>query len=213
MKTKRSLGNHWTIHGTAQSAGGTFEKVTVHGEGKVTGDIQCAHLKVMGTFQVDGALFANSAKVMGTVEVAKDWRGDHVHVLGEMKVRGDCNVEKFKCQGSFNIGGLLNAGAIELSLYGDSSVLEIGGETIRVKPSHRWRAKGARQLTVDTVEGDHIVLYDTVARVVRGNDVEIGSGCDVKVVEYRDNLRISNSASVGVQTQTGLMQKDVDVRD
>lgn len=39
----------------------------------------------------------------------------------------------------------------------------------------------------ETIEGDDIHLELTRARVVRGNNVSIGSGCDIDLVEYKNN--------------------------
>lgn len=194
-------GRNWTINGTAQSTGGHFQKVTVRGEARVTGDIECEQLKVMGTLDVQGNLNTGAAKIMGTVDVAGNASGEDVSLMGEMNVAGDCNAESFKCRGAFVISGLLNAGNIEVVLHGYSRAKEIGGDKISVKPQSRFFSGGTRRLTVDTIEGDDINLAYTTARVVRGNRVEIGPGCEVERIEYRSVLRVSDAAKVLEKTQ------------
>ncbi|GMA62319.1 hypothetical protein GCM10025859_27590 [Alicyclobacillus fastidiosus] len=194
-------GRNWTINGTAQSTGGHFHKVTIRGEARVTGDIDCEQLKVMGTLDVQGNLHTGAAKIMGTVAVAGNASGEDVNLMGEMNVDGDCNAESLKCRGAFDISGLLNAGNIEIVLHGYSRAKEIGGDKIYVKPQLRFFSGGLRRLTVDTVEGDDVNLAYTTARVVRGNRVEIGPGCEIETVEYRSLLRVSDAAKVHEKTK------------
>src|SRR5579875_1572473 len=192
---------NWTINGTARSMGGNFDKVTIRGEAKVTGDLDCYLLKLMGTLSVHGDLKMKTSKIMGTVDVTGNVSGEKLSLLGELNVKGDCNAEWFKSRGAFHIDGLLNAGNIEVSLYGPCRAREIGGDLIHVKPHFKLFASGIRQLTVDTVEGDDICLQYTTARVVRGNRVEIGHGCDIELVEYKTDFRQDAGAKIGQQVK------------
>lgn len=201
MEQERDHKRNWKISGTARSTGGSFNKVKVLGEAFVSGDLDCELLKVMGTLNVSGNLGCGTSKVMGTIDVEGDVHANQMSVMGELTVAGDCNAEVFTSKGSFNVRGLLNAGEIEIQLYGDSSAREIGGDSIIVKPHFKWLNSGLRQLTVDTLEGDNIRLEHTTARVVRGNAVDIGPNCTIDVVEYQSTLRIDTSSKVTEQVQ------------
>jgi hypothetical protein len=49
---------------------------------------------------------------------------------------------------------------------------------------------------VDTIEGDDIYLEHTTAKVMRGDTVDIGDGCEIDLVEYRTDLKKTPDASV-----------------
>lgn len=201
MEQSDQLRRNWTVTGTAQSNGGHFDKVSIRGEAKVTGGIDCGQLKVMGTLSVVGNLTMKTSKVMGTLGVTGDVSGEDIKVMGEMNVKGNCNAESYQSRGAFDIDGLLNAGTVKIILHGHSRVKEIGGDTICVKPNFTLFSSGFRQLTVDTVEGDDIDLQYTSARVVRGNRVKIGPGCEIESVEYTTDLRLDDDAKVSQQAK------------
>jgi cytoskeletal protein CcmA (bactofilin family) len=184
------------INGSSSSAGGSFDRVNIRGEGSIQGDVECEAFKVMGNSRVSGSVAAKSVNVTGALEISGKLGADHVKIMGSLVVKGDCSAESLQVRGAFSIDGLLNADRIELSLYGPSRVSEIGGQAVRVKRQFRMFG-GYRELVADTVEGDEIYLEDTVAKVVRGSRVHIGPRCQVDLVEYRDHFEQSARAKVG----------------
>ena len=44
-------------------------------------------------------------------------------------------------------------------------------------------------LTADIIEGDLIYLENTNAKIVRGNNVTIGTGCKIELVEYKESFK------------------------
>jgi hypothetical protein len=54
-----------------------------------------------------------------------------------------------------------------------------------------------KELTVRIIEGDDIYLENTHAKVVRGNNIEIGPGCEIKLVEYKYSFKKDEMAEVG----------------
>jgi cytoskeletal protein CcmA (bactofilin family) len=114
--------------------------------------------------------------------------------------------EVFLAKGSFTIGGLLNAGQIDIILYGGCRAKEIGGEKITVKKpgiAHKLKRlifsyifRVNVDLQADVIEGDEIYLEHTYAKIVRGNNVTIGPGCDIEVVEYKNNFHEQKGAIV-----------------
>jgi len=151
--------------------------MTITGNGSAKGG-QYNRVKIMGEGAIDGYLTCN-----------------RLRVLGQLTVKGDCTAESFHVLGAFTIDGLLNSGKIEVHLFGPCEVKEIGGGQIHIK--RRLLGTAAyKHLTVDTVEGDDIRLEGTRAKVVRGNRVAIGPGCDIDLVEYKDDYHQSPRANV-----------------
>ncbi len=132
---------------------------------------------------------------------------EHLDVKGGFKVKGDSTAETFSSKGAFSVAGLLNAGNVEIVLYGPCRAKEIGGETINVRKGTAFRLGRLINsilfsldlnggLSTDTIEGDDIYLEDTKAKAVRGNNVTIGQGCDIGLVEYRGKFEQSKQSSV-----------------
>jgi cytoskeletal protein CcmA (bactofilin family) len=195
MGHKSAKDGNLTMTGNGSSLGGEFNRVRIMGERDVEGDLTCNHLRVMGTVCVRGQATSKWTRVMGNIDVDGDFHGEVVKILGQLSVKGDCNAEAFKVRGTFHIGGLLNAGRIEVRLFGPCEVKEIGGGQIHIERNLSVTSD-YKHLTVETVEGDDIRLECTRAKVVRGNRVEIGPGCEIDLVEYKDHYRQSRQASV-----------------
>ena len=182
-----------TVNGT-----GTFRRqvhtgqMNVNGESSVAGGAGIGTLKVKGRFTLTGGLAANT-----------------VNIRGQMDVGEGCEADAFTSEGVFNIGGLLNAGIVDIQLYGTSKVREIGGESIVVRERRGtfdigslFGLFGQRRLYADVIEGDKISLENTTAKTVRGVDVDLGPGCDIEVVEYGGELHQGAGAKVGSAVKT-----------
>jgi cytoskeletal protein CcmA (bactofilin family) len=188
------------------------EEATVKGTCWAKGDLRATRLRVDGHADVKGDLHADHLELNGVAKVGKSLTGEELEVKGALTVRENCEAEVFKIKGGFDIGGLLNAGRIEIVLYGGGKAREIGGETIEVKrQSFRFNlAQFVKSLfsipveqilTAETIEGDDLDLEFTKAKVVRGNNVKIGPGCEIDLVEYKNGLEISPEAKVKEQKQ------------
>jgi cytoskeletal protein CcmA (bactofilin family) len=197
---------------------------SLNGEGTINGSVKTGEGSILGTSTINGGLDADRCKIVGTVRVGGDANvrnftiGGTVTIQGAVKcetltlrgtttVHGDCNAEKLECKGSFAIDGLVNAGKLDITLYGATKAKEIGGETVRVRKQSGpiadvvnallQRLDFQQRLTADTIEGDEVVLEFTKARIVRGNYVRLGQGCEVDLVEYRGTLDQAPGAVVG----------------
>ncbi|MGZ7066897.1 MAG: polymer-forming cytoskeletal protein [Methanobacterium sp.] len=214
------------INGSGSSAGGKYNSVIINGEGRIENDLECIYLKINGQCSVTGNIKADSVKVHGntsingnleaekvkihgTADVDENLSVDNAEIYGSVNVNGDCNAEIFKIEGTFAMEGLLNAGELELSLYGPSKAHEIGGEKITVKRKGKYDLLGLKsiimssgrnkELTVDIIEGDDIYLENTKAKVVRGNKIELGPSCEIKLVEYKDGFVQDEKAEVNTK--------------
>jgi cytoskeletal protein CcmA (bactofilin family) len=211
------------IKGSGSSEGGKYNTVVIKGNGKIDGNLDCNYLEVQGHCEVNGNVKSESVKVNGNNSIKGDLEADEIEIHGEVNVdgnlsvekihthgmvsvNGNCNAESFTMEGAFKIRGLLNAGELELKLHGPSEAREIGGEKIMVKRNGRVKFTRIRKLimpfgfdtglTTDIIEGDEIYLEYTNAKVVRGNDIELGSGCNIKLIEYQNEFKQHEEAEV-----------------
>lgn len=164
----------------------------VSGSSHITGQAKCQSLKINGSARIEGSLY-----------------GEEVSITGSAHIEKNCEVESFKASGSFKIQGLLNAGQVIINLGGKSSVKEIGGENIEVRASiidnfffkkvidKMFNTKG--ELSTELIEGDEIYLENTNAKIVRGNNITIGDGCNIGLIEYSGEIKISNESIVKQQ--------------
>lgn len=186
-----------TINGTSHVGGGAFDKVVIRGEAFIDDNLVCNLFKIMGTVHVRGQLQAKRVQIMGKAEMDGNIRTEELKVMGELTVRGDCSAELFQANGAFFIDGLLNGENIKITLHGPAKAKEIGAASVEVKPHLKRWAGSNRMLTAEVIEGDEICLIRTKADVVRGNRVEIGSGCDVDLVEYKTSFNPDKTARIG----------------
>jgi cytoskeletal protein CcmA (bactofilin family) len=128
-------------------------------------------------------------------------------LTGQLSVEGDCEYESLIAAGALQVDGLLGAETLELRLHGPARAREVGGGRIQIKRSRVVSLKklfvsaGPVLMTADLIEGDNLDLEYTHAKVVRGNQVRIGPGCEIERVEYRRSLSKSASAKVGTEAK------------
>ncbi|GIO15917.1 hypothetical protein J19TS2_54720 [Cohnella xylanilytica] len=224
MRNMDAASGNMRMVGTTQSGGGKFRHVRITGESelvgrtecesiactgtlKVKGDLQSGRIKLTGELTVEGDLKAGRAGMTGQADVRGSWRGEELRLNGSLIVKGDLESEACLVRGAASVGGLLSAETVELRMFGSSAAKEVGGGTITVKRSRMGSIKTMFTssqpafFTAELIEGDRLDLEHTKARVVRGNQVRIGPGCDIGRVEYRRSLSKSNGASVGSEAK------------
>lgn len=202
------------IIGEGSSSGGDYGTVKVTGEAEFFGNVQCEQFKCTGSAQVEGDLLSHDIKVTGTLVLkgqdASDIIGpfnlkaEEIKIMGELRIPGSCESEALKLRGSLVVGGTLSADDVDLKLHGDSHVREIGGSSISVKGRAGLSIaslfmSGNGTLKSENIEGDRIYLENTEAGYVRGEKVEIGPGCNIGFVEFKETLQIDKSSKVGGQ--------------
>ena len=240
--------NSTSISGAGVINGGTYDRVSISGAGKISSDIRAEELrisgagkvqgkteatliaasgsavfsqdviaeemKVSGSARVDGQVRVKELKCSGSFKAGSGISSEYIKVSGHLRAEGDVEAEIFKASGGFKIGGLLSADRVEIKLGGRCEVREIGGEKIEVTRGG-WREKGilldgliklftgggTAELHTSQIEGDDILLEDTIADIVRGKRVEIGPGCKIDAVEYSESLRVADGAIVKNQSR------------
>jgi cytoskeletal protein CcmA (bactofilin family) len=211
------------IKGSGNSAGGNFKTVNIKGNGKIDGDIECNIMKIEGRCTIYGNLKAETVEIKGNSTIkgscnsadidiqgeanfGDDVSAEEINAKGRINVSGNFNAEKFNMEGAFQIRGLLNAGELELKLHGPSEAREIGGENITIKREGRLIFPRIEKmittlgfntcLITDVIEGDEIYLEYTKAKIIRGNNIELGPGCEIELIEYKDSYKQDEKAVV-----------------
>jgi cytoskeletal protein CcmA (bactofilin family) len=212
------------IYGQGTSSGGEYKTITIMGEGEINGDTTCNDIKIYGEgavtgdlnaenivnikghTEVRGNLNAKKIKLQGELDVDGELFADEAILTGSLTTKGDCNAEIFKLEGNFTINGLLNADILKINLYWPSEVREIGGSEITIKRDgklsflglkNRIMPGGKNNLKAEIIEGDEIYLENTIAKVVRGNNIKLGPGCKIELVEYKNDFKQDKGSEVG----------------
>ncbi|AJA49662.1 hypothetical protein CPAST_c36060 [Clostridium pasteurianum DSM 525 = ATCC 6013] len=182
------------------------ETMDVSGSVKVNGNMDTDEIKVSGGSQIIGDVKTKKIKISGTSSIDGNLHGEEIDISGSINIKKDCESEIFKASGSMNIEGLLNAGEINIALHGRCRAKEIGGENISVRLSAFGDSIVAkflksmfsyrRELITEAIEGDNIYLEGTTAKIVRGNNVAIGKGCYIEIVEYSGEIKIVDDGKV-----------------
>lgn len=179
--------------------------VKVFGEAEIKRNIEAEDTLVMGTMMVGGNAHLKKIKIFGLLEVGERLTGDEANIKGSIAVNGDVEYDTFDSSGGFEIKGLLTADTIKVGLrFGQSSAEEIGGGKITVKKRSNSLlpfGKEVGSLTAKVIEGDDIYLENTKADMVRGNKVKIGPGCQIGVVEYRNDFTHDPKATIKTTTK------------
>lgn len=217
------------INGVSGGAGGTYNNVAIDGVGTVTGsvlaqifkgngqirmkkDLTVKEAECSGLTEVLGHMRSSNLKVDGMLTVGESLRGDTCTLHGMLQVKGDCELEDFVGTGSFNIGGLLSVGHIDMKLQGQGKVSEMGVESlvIRQGANGRWNKmlsgiipKLKAELRARVIEGDFIDVEYTTADIIRGNIVIVGKGCTLGRIEYRERITVHPEAKVGKVEKIG----------
>jgi cytoskeletal protein CcmA (bactofilin family) len=171
------------------------KKAKISGNAKFGGSITSTSLMIEGRAKIENNVNAKNVKVSGHASIGGSLKGEEVKIKGRINVGEDCEAEIFKSECQFTVGGLLNADKVDVKIYGECRAQEIGGQSIMV------RTKGISfigqllktfiptVLETDLIEGDHIEIENTNAKVVRGNNVTIGANCKIGLVEYTGTFK------------------------
>ncbi|MDF2717034.1 MAG: bactofilin, partial [Paenibacillus sp.] len=139
------------------------ERVEVNGSATFAGEMNAGKIRINGKSEIEGPLAAKHFRIDGHTKIGGNMTGEELEINGSFTVKGNCDAERFRARGSFRIDGLLNAGTIEIDLYAECRVKEIGGESITIRKSGIDSPFGKLMkalilpkdaLLADTIEGD-----------------------------------------------------------
>lgn len=195
--------NDFTINGTGTVTGNIKgNEGKINGSGNIEGAIEFERFTIEGTGGIHGDARVNKMKISGKGKIDGSLKGEEIRIKGKATIEGNCDAEEFKGEGGFVIGGLLNADVIDISIAGECRAEEIGGRTIKVKKgifsflNNIFKSVYPVSLTTEIIEADEIDIEYTNARMIRGNNVTIGPGCEIDVVEYKGTFSQDPSAKI-----------------
>jgi cytoskeletal protein CcmA (bactofilin family) len=112
-KVKPIIGN-LKITGNSTTIGGKYNKVSIVGEGKIDGDVDCNQLKCVGTLDLEGHLKSTEIGIVGTCSIGGDIQADAIKITGTVTAGGNANLKQLRCTGMMEIGGNLRSEHIDL---------------------------------------------------------------------------------------------------
>ncbi|MDA8334212.1 MAG: cell shape determination protein CcmA [Peptococcaceae bacterium] len=195
------------VHGNITAKDGRINGVAI-----VKGAWHSDGLAVSGFSKIAGDIAVKRMSVGGFSRLDSNIAAEEVEISGHVKIKGDCQSETFTSRGVFHIGGMLNAGDIDVLSPGGTRVREIGGEKVTVRGNNpniltRLLASilfhSTAGLVAETIEADDVYLEYSTVQVVRGNNVRLGPGCHIDLVEYRDVLERNDDSQVKELKKTG----------
>lgn len=192
-------GNNVHILGIGVVGAGDFAKIVINGTGSITGEITAESLNVNGAAKASENITAEKVEVNGTFS-GRNIKGKKIIIRGMADFNGTMESEKVEVNGSIKCGSI-NAEEIEIKLKGFGNINELVGTKISVKVNEPLLIIMNVQikpsvLKAKLIEADEVFLENTEADVVSGNIVQIGRGCKIGRVEYRESLKVSDSSSV-----------------
>jgi cytoskeletal protein CcmA (bactofilin family) len=193
-------------YGNADLIGNAVAKsAEIFGQSNFGGNLDAERVKIFGQADINGDVSLQHLKLGGSINIRGKLTGGDIRVSGEVSVGNDCEADSFYVKGVVTIGGTLNAEKIDIQLhFADSRIREIGGENIRVSKGRalsllklfKFFAADSAELSAESIEGDEIYLEHTKAKVVRGNNVTIGPGCVIDLVEYKTGFQQTGKSKV-----------------
>lgn len=214
------------IQGFGEGDGGVYQTIDIMGHGTIRNHTECTHFQTDGISQVKGYLDTETANIRGMATILGDFTADDIRIFGksdvkgninnnfiqvdgDLSVRGSCVTKDFINKGTVRCGDYLQAEKVAIKMYGKCQIKEIHAEKIAVERAHKNNnvMQGVfniikSKLHIDLIEGEDLFLEDTIAEVVRGENVTIGRGCEIKLVEYRNTFE--KDADARVQDTTHL---------
>lgn len=92
-----------SINGSGSSGGGTFNKVTIRGEGTITGSLTCKTFKTYGTSDIKESLEAIQLSVFGESKISGSLKSSNLKVMGELAVNDDVTSQHTKVRGILEV--------------------------------------------------------------------------------------------------------------
>ena len=196
--------NYYKCSGSSNANGNVKSKnIEISGSIKICGNADAEEINVSGSSHILGSVNTKTLKISGSTSIKDILHTEDMKISGTISVGKDCEAENFYVKGNFNIGGLLNAGNIDVEMYGKCRAKDIGGENINIKlgTGHFFIRminlfSNYARLETGVIEGDDIYVENTIAKIVRGNNVIIGPNCDIEIVEYRSKADVGGNSKI-----------------
>lgn len=202
------------IAGRGTVPAGEYDKVSLSGSGRLFGEVRCNNFSASGASKGESITCAERFKVSGASSFSGQVKAKNVRTAGSFSCGTLVAEEQLSASGSLRVGGDLQAASVhiagglecngtlcakETELQADKEMrLErITGGNVRTRRKLISIFRKRRVSVTTAIEGDALDLEYATAPRVTGQSVIIGKGCEIDLVQYRDELQISPKATVG----------------
>lgn len=103
------------ISGAGSASGGAYEKVSISGSGKISGDVEAQRIRITGSGKVQGNTKAGSVHTSGSARFDGNLEADEFKCSGSCKVAGSVVAKTAHCSGAVNVRGGMKAGHVQIS--------------------------------------------------------------------------------------------------
>ena len=195
------------------------------GKARIDGSVKTKNAKIVGSLSVKGSFESEEATITGNLETSGDIKSrslvsrggietkgkiaaEEIRFVGYCTIRKSCEAETFRSEGPLNIAGMLNADEINIGIHSRCRIGEIGGGKIHIRRG-RYSKIGdlikslftpndffMGKLVTESIEGDEIRIENTKSKIVRGKNVVLGDGCEIDLLEYTEECRVSSKSVV-----------------
>lgn len=188
------------------------EDLRVSGSCYIEKGVSANNISVSGAFKTDEDIRAEkSISISGAIRCGGAIKCTSLSCSGVVALGKDVEAEEIKLSGQIECAGLLNAERIDISLEkscSTSKVGSLGGSEIRVQSRTKHKitrlpllgkllgASGNSLTVSELVEGDIVALECVCAPRVVGRVVAIGTGCQIDLVQYSEEVEIHPDAQV-----------------
>ncbi|WP_067934011.1 polymer-forming cytoskeletal protein [Alicyclobacillus kakegawensis] len=231
----RQAGSDLVIQGIGTSSGGVFRDVTIHGTGRISGDITCERWDGHGTCRVMGDIQAKRLAVHGILHCHGDVAARELAVHGSASVDGQIDSQLLSVSGRISVAGPVKAERVDMEgvLSADA---DFQAEQMRMRGVlsvdgllnvGRLDVQLYGPSQVQELGGDHVSIrsgrrrgwfrwvhvfrrHKLRAWVIEGDEVHLED--TLAQVVRGANVRIGRGCEIGLVEYTGTLEKAPEAR-
>ncbi|MFK9094391.1 cytoplasmic protein [Bacillus salipaludis] len=217
-------GQNLTVNGSGNYPGGSYDKVSIRGEGTIESNVECTSFHVYGTSETLADVKAGSVKVIGESEVKGNMESGDMLVMGTLSIDGKAALKKMKILGTLEVAERLNGevanikgsisvgGDVEYEKFDLSGGFEIKGllnaDTINI---------GLRfgESTAEEIGGEKITIKRKTSLLPFAKDegslvVKVIEGDEIFLENTKADIVRGNLVKIGSGCQIGRVEYSTD---
>ena len=176
------------ISGSGTVIGGEYNKISISGSGKYTGDIVCREFHASGSAKGDGSITAS----------------EEIHCSGSLKGTGDLKSGDIRVSGSAKMDGNVT-GTEEIKVSGSLTGKEIKGGSVKVSGSVSCNSLSGTEVKISggirvekDLEADHAIISGSgyIHGLLNAEVVEIGDS-DGLVISFGSDAGTLRIGAIG----------------
>jgi len=199
------------IEGIATISGGVYDDLKIDGVCTAKGDIEAKKLNIDGTATCEGSVTCEELDCDGVITIRGNVKAGKIDIDGVATIGGNkMEADRIECDGVITIDGEISADVIFAD--GFINAKEIVGDSITINSKFKsvlfrlFAPKKIKVSSIELIEATTVVLRHTTAKLVSGQDIMIGPGCNIARVDCSGMLKIDPAACVGECTGDYTMQ-------